>query len=128
MSNGDNGIFLIDKIIRESLDVGNEITDYMNKAPETPEIIILPDNIIEQYTGQYRQPNGSLIRVIKKGNAVRVSGDGIPTALLFPESKNKFFWQDYDVTLEFIRNKNNSALLMIIYENGKKVMEAVKIR
>lgn len=128
MSNGDNGIFLIDRIIRESLNVGSEIMNNMSQAPEAHEIVILPDGIIERYEGQYRQPNGRFIRVVKEGNAIRVSGDGIPTGLLFPQSQNKFFWQKFDVQLEFVRDKAESVLHMIIYENGKQVMDTVKIR
>ncbi len=128
MSNGDMGIFLIDRIIRESLDVGSEIQNCINQATDLPEIVTLPDSIIERYVGRFRQPNGRFIIVVKEGNAIRVSGDGIPTALLFPQSQNRFFLQDFDVQLEFVKDESESVMHMIIYENGKQIMDTEKIR
>lgn len=74
------------------------------------------------------QPNGRVIRVAKEHNAIKVSGDGIPTALLFPESENKFFIQDFNVQLEFIRNELEQAFHMLIYENGIEIMDIKKIQ
>lgn len=128
MSNGDNGILLIDRIIRESLDVGSDIQNHMNQAPKLSKVVTLADGIIERFVGLYRQPNGRFIRVAKEGNTIRVSGDGIPTALLSPQSQNKFFLQDFDLQLEFVKDESESVLHMIIYENGIQVMDIEKIR
>ena len=127
MSNGDNGIFLIDRILKESLDVGSQILQSMNQPVETSEVVNLSDNVIQQYVGQYRQPNGRVMRVIQEGNAIKVSGEGIPTGILYPKSRNTFFLPNYDVQLEF-RNETDTSVRMTIYENGKSVMQAVKIR
>ena len=127
MSNGDNGIFLIDRILKESLDVGSQILQSMNQPVETSEVVNLSDNVIQQYVGQYRQPNGRVMRVIREGNAIKVSGEGIPTGILYPKSRNTFFLPNYDVQLEF-RNETDTSVRMTIYENGKFVMQAVKTR
>jgi hypothetical protein len=56
-----------------------------------------------------------------------VSGDGIPTSMLFPESENKFFLKDFDVQLEFIKDGTNKVIKLIIYENGKRGMEVKRV-
>jgi CubicO group peptidase (beta-lactamase class C family) len=118
MTNADNGMFVTDRIIRLALPYGTEILDIMNKGAVAHERITLPDAIIESYTGLYQQANGKVMKIIKVGNAIQVSGDGLPTAVLFPESKNKFFLEGYDVQLEFTGTGS-----LIVYENGKQVMK-----
>jgi hypothetical protein len=66
----------------------------------------------------YEQSNGKVLNIVKEGNAIKVSGDGAPTAVLVPETNNTFFLPDYDVQLVF---PDSSSL--IIYENGKQVMK-----
>lgn len=122
MTNGDNGMFVIGQIIRLALPYGAEIMETMNKGAVTHERIQLQDEIIQGYTGVYQQPNGKTMKVIKVGNAIQVSGDGLPTAILFPESKTRFFLEGYDVQLEFTGTGS-----LTIYENGKQVMKINKV-
>jgi CubicO group peptidase (beta-lactamase class C family) len=118
MTNGDNGMFVSDRIIKRALPYGTEILETMNKGVNKHERIVVPDIVIESYTGSYEQSNGKLMKVAKEGNAIKVSGDGLPTAVLFPESTNKFFLEGYDVQIEF-----PDTVSLIIYENGKQVMK-----
>jgi hypothetical protein len=90
----------------------------MNKSTATHQRIAIPDETIKSYTGIYEQSNGKLMKVEQEGNAIKVSGDGVPTAVLFPESVNKFFLEGYDVQLEFADSRS-----LIVYENGKQVMK-----
>jgi CubicO group peptidase (beta-lactamase class C family) len=122
MTNADNGLFVIDRIIKRALSCGTEILTTMNKGAVRHERISLPDTVIQSYTGTYEQNNGKIMKVIGEGNAIRVSGDGMPTAVLFPESKNKFFLEGYDVQLEF-----PDMVSLIVYEGGKQVMKMNKI-
>jgi len=128
MTNGDNGMFVFNNIIIESIDIGKNILDIINKASDSPEIVTLSDGIIESYAGTYLQSGGRVINVAKEGNAIKVSGDGIPTAVLYPESKNKFFLKDFDVRLEFIKNESESTMHMIIHENGNQILDIKKVQ
>lgn len=127
MTNGDNGMFVFNNVIKESIDIGKDILDYINKGSDSLKIVILPEGIIESYAGIYQQTNGRIMKVAREINAIKVSGDGIPTALLFPESENKFFLKDFDVQLEFIKDENNKVIKLIIYENGKRGMEVKRL-
>jgi CubicO group peptidase (beta-lactamase class C family) len=126
MTNGDNGMNVFNNIIKASIDAGKEILDDIYRSPLTREIVTLSGEAIEKYAGTYIQPNGRSMLVAREDNAIRVSGDGIPTFLLFPEAENRFFIKDFDVQLEFITDENHKVIKLIIYENGKKGMEAQK--
>ncbi|MGD0782025.1 MAG: serine hydrolase [Candidatus Aminicenantales bacterium] len=126
MTNGDNGMNVNNNVIKESLDIGKIILEYIYQSPLTREIIALSGEVIERYVGTYVQPNGRIMLVAREDNAIRVSGDGIPTFLLYPEAENKFFIKDFDVQLEFIGDENHKVIKLIIYENGKRGMEALK--
>ena len=126
MTNGDNGMYVFNNVIKESIDIGKITLDYINQSVSAHKTITLPDGIIEYYVGTYIRPGGKAMIITREGHDIRVSGDGIPTCLLYPEGENKFFIKDFDVQLEFIRDENHNVIKLIIYENGKKGIEAQK--
>jgi len=118
MTNGDNGMFISDQVIKSALPYGAQILGTMNKGAAEHVRIQLSDATLQRYTGEYEQSNGKLLKVEKEGNALKVSGDGAPTAVLFPESETRFFLDGYDVQMEF-----PDAGTLVIYENGRQVMK-----
>jgi len=123
MTNGDMGMFVYNNIIKASLDAGEEILNIINQSQDSPQRIFLPVELIDRYVGEYQQANGRFIRVAREGNSIKVSGDGIPTAILYPQAENKFFLQDFDVRIEFVKTTREIPMHLIIYENGKQVMD-----
>lgn len=119
MTNADNGAFLSDRIIARALDCGTQLLATMNKGAGRHQRITIADTLIQRYTGIYAQSNGKLIKVELAGNALKVSGDGIPTAVVYPESSNQFFLDGYDVQLQF-----PDANTLVAIENGKQVLSA----
>jgi len=117
MTNGDNGGFICDRIIKRALACGTQLLTVMNKGAATHERITIADGLIQSYTGVYAQSNGKLIKVEQAGNALKVSGDGIPTAVVYPESANQFFLDGYDVQLKFPETNR-----MVVFEGGKQVL------
>lgn len=118
MTNGDNGMFISDAVIKRALPYGTQILNTMNKGAAEHIRIELPDTTLQRYTGTYEQTNDKMLKVEKEGNALKVSGDGAPTAVLFPESATKFFLEGYDVQMEFPDTNT-----LVIYENGRQVMK-----
>ncbi len=117
MTNADNGAFVIDLIIKHALGYGTQLLATMNKGARTHQRISIADSLIRSYTGIYAQSNGKLIKVEQAGNALKVSGDGIPTAVIYPESVNQFFLEGYDVQLKFPDTNT-----LVVIENGKQVL------
>ena len=125
MTNGDMGNFIIEKIIKESIDIGEDFLDNFYRK-NIPEIISVPEEIIEYYAGTYIQPNGSILRVEENGNCIKVSGEGYPTYMFYPESNDKFFMKEYDVDLVFKKYEASSKITMTIFEEGNMMMEVEK--
>ena len=118
MTNGDNGMFVYDQIIRAALPLGKEVTDIMNKGASVHQRIAIADAVIKRHAGAYVQNNGKVLLVEQEGNAIKVSGDGAPTAVLVPESDTSFFMDGYDVVLRFPDDRT-----LVVYEGGRQVMK-----
>lgn len=97
---------------------GARILATMNKNAAPHFRIALPDSIIQSYVGIYEQDNRKKMKVVMEGNGIKVSGDGLPTVILFPVSKTKFYLDCNNVQLEFPDSKS-----LIVCENGKQVMK-----
>jgi CubicO group peptidase (beta-lactamase class C family) len=124
MTNGDNGMFVIDEIIRQVLPDGAQILSTMNHAATQHTKINLADSIIQSYAGTYEESNGKHIQVRAIANAIQVSGDGIPSATLVPESTDHFFLEGYDVQMKFTKDRQDE--LLQIFESQKLVAELRK--
>jgi len=121
MTNGDNGAFICDRVIKRALTLGKQVLETMNKSATSHERIAIADQLIQSYTGTYAQSNGKLVKVEKNGNALKISGDGVPTVTVFPESANKFFMEGYDVQLQF-----PDANSLVVIESGKQVLKVTR--
>jgi CubicO group peptidase (beta-lactamase class C family) len=106
LTNGDNGMFVYNNVVKESLDTGKILIDYLSNS-YTHKAITLPDEILEKYAG-----SGSL----------KASGSGFPTVVLFPETEKKFFSKDVDVQFEFEGDSFN------MMANGKLLYTMEKIK
>jgi hypothetical protein len=126
MTNGDNGMNVFNNVIKESIDIGKEILDYIYESSYVHEVVALSGDVIEQYVGTYVQPDGRPMKVAREDNAIKVSGDGLPTFVLYPEAKDKFFVKEFDVQLKFSRDETNKVIKLTVYENGKQIMEMQK--
>jgi|GEM_PF-319990 len=122
MTNADNGLFVCDRVIERALSCGMQLLAIMNKGANTHERVVIADTLLQSYSGRYKQSNGKLMKVEKEGNALKVSGDGLPTSVLFPESLNKFFLEGHDIQFDF---PNTDSI--IVYEGGKQVLKVRRV-
>jgi len=122
LTNGDNGMFVYNNIIKESIDIGENILEYM-RGSVAREAIVLPDEILNRYVGTYLDSYGRTLTVVKENSILILSGEGVPTVKLYPEAENKFFIKDFDVQFEFSEDDS-----LIITANGKTEAPAKKIK
>ncbi len=122
LTNGDNGMFVYNNIIKESIDMGEKILDYM-KGSVVRKAIVLPDEILNRYVGTYLDSYGRELFITKEDSVLKISGESIPTVNLYPEAKNKFFLKEFDVQFEF--TEDNS---LIITADGKTEAPIKKIK
>ncbi|MEJ2629224.1 MAG: serine hydrolase [bacterium] len=122
LTNGDNGMFVYNNIIKESIDMGEKILEYM-KGSVVRKAIVLPDEILNRYVGTYLDSYGRELFITKEDSVLKISGESIPTVNLYPEAKNKFFLKEFDVQFEF--TEDNS---LIITADGKTEAPVKKIK
>jgi len=95
---------------------------YINKRKE----ITLDENILKQYTGNYKSPNFGNMQVHAESKTlVLQTGNG--NFFLYPESEDTFFSKERDLTFEFVK-KNNKIEKIIVRENGMAVEELLLVQ
>lgn len=122
LTNGDNGVSIYNNIIKESIDIGEKILEYM-QGSIARKAIVLPDEILERYVGAYLDSYWRKVTITKEDGALIMSGYAMPTEKLFPEAENKFFAKGFGIQYEFI---NNDSIITI--SEGKIVCTAKRIK
>lgn len=92
-----------------------------------PQKIELPSSLIATYVGSYRHPLGAIISVSQYEKGIRFSADGIPTTVLYPQSKNTFFWPNENAFLVFEKMGESSEIQMSVFENGYRSFTAKRV-
>lgn len=128
-TNGDNGRFIYNDIIEESIDLGKNLLDIMNNPYSAP-IIKLSNETLDSYVGTYARSdvNGYLLCLTREGNDLIISGDAIPSSKLLAEAANKFFMKGFGFQIEFVKDENNTVIKLNITEKGKLLLDAKKIK
>ncbi len=104
------------------------VLSYDHKAPPQntdKKEILLPNNLLNTFTGEYLAPNSGTVIITKKDAKLQIkAGDMLVTA--HPLSKSLFFSKEAPLTFEFIKDHKGNVLKMIIREQGNIVEEALK--
>jgi CubicO group peptidase (beta-lactamase class C family) len=129
-TNGENGITVYNNVIKESLDEGQQILNFTYGVYNTPSIVKLSNEILERYIGTYARLDikGWNINITKEGDILKVSGESLPIMDFLPYAEDKFFMKGYGFQYEFIKDESNKVIKLNIYENGKLLLDAKKIK
>ena len=87
--------------------------------------IQLSKTILQGYVGQYTSPRAGTIDVSYNGTALTLKADKMVLNIV-PSSETAFFDKSNALTFEFVNDAEGNALKFIVFENGKKVEEAIK--
>lgn len=128
LTNGDNGKHVYLNIIKESLDIGNTLINHMFKNSENPEIVILFDDILEQYIGTYKSVDGDLFTLTREPGVLKLVKNKEAPYILYPQAEDKFFLEYFDFTVEFLKGDTNTVAKMAAYYEGQKIIDAKKIQ
>ena len=128
-TNGDNGITVYNKVIKDSLDNGQQILDFTNGAVDYP-LVKLSNEILDQYVGTYARSDlkGWNINVTREGDRLKISGESLPLMEFLPYAEDKFFVKGFGFHIEFIKDGTKRVVKMNIYENEKLLLDAKKIK
>jgi CubicO group peptidase (beta-lactamase class C family) len=125
-TNGENGMYVYNNVIKEALDIGDSIYEYMYERSNIPKTISVPDEIIKEYTGHYQFPDVYISS--KTANEITISVAGLPKSNLYAEAENKFFMKEFDIRVEFVKDDSKTTKKMILYYNGNKAFESNKLK
>jgi len=115
-----DGVWKMSRII--SYDHGPE--PYVNKRIEAK----LTNDVLDPLTGSYAGPQTGALTVQREQDHLVLLTKDNKRYLLYPESENKFFTKDRDLTFEFVKNDKNQVSKMIVREAGEIVETAESSR
>ncbi len=122
LTNGDKGIFVYNNVIREFVESGQTLLNYL-MGSDTHKVVTLTKEILDRYVGDYLDSYGRNLSIAREDSILKFTGNSLPTVKLYPESEKKFFVKDFDVQFEFV---NDDSLVLIA--NGKIDWTAKKIK
>lgn len=100
--------------------------DHKNVMPfEAKKEIILSDEILDTYIGNYKAEKTGLVTISKLDGHLHISA-GKMKAIIYAESTSLFFHKEAPLTFEFIKNNKNEIVKMIVREQDNIVEEAIK--
>lgn len=86
----------------------------------------LTDAVLSALAGTYKGPQSGTIIIQKEGNALVLINNNRKT-MLFPETENRFFVKERDLTFEFVRDEQQAVSKMLVREAGNLVEEVAFI-
>ena len=122
LTNGDNGISVYNNVIREFLESGQTVLNYLTGAGNHKVVTLVPE-ILDRFVGEYLDSYGRNLAIDREDSTLKFTGTGLPNVKLYPESEKKFFLKDFDVQFDFV---NDDSLVLI--SNGKIDWTAKKIK
>jgi ketosteroid isomerase-like protein len=83
--------------------------------------------IYDAYVGQYRNPAGRILTVLREGDrlVIEVRGEKLE---LFPESENQFFIKEADVLFVFVKDEQGRVVRLINRRPNGDIIQEIKIK
>jgi len=83
--------------------------------------------IYEAYVGQYRNPRGRVLAVIREGDRLMIEVGGQKVEI-FPESETQFFFKGDDVLLVFVKDEQGRVVRLINRRPNGDIVQETKIK
>ena len=83
--------------------------------------------IYDAYVGQYRNPRGRILTVMRDGDrlVIEVGGQKLE---IFPESETQFFFKEDDVLLVFVKDEQGRVVRLVNRRPNGDVVQEIKIK
>ncbi len=95
-----------------------------NKPYELPrerKIIMLPEETMKQYKGEYEIKPGFTVVMTEKDGELLATPTGQSTKTLYAEKEDFFFEKEEDVQVEFTRNDKKEVNGFILHQGGREI-------
>ena len=107
--------------IKRVLSYNHQIIPHENNT----EIIILSESVLDSFTGSYRAPQSGLVLITSTTKNLIMKAEGMELSI-FPSTETVFFSKEAPLSFKFVKDSKGQTTKLIVFENGKKVEEAIK--
>ena len=83
--------------------------------------------IYDAYVGQYRNPRGRVLSVVREGDKLMIEVGGQKVEI-FPESETQFFLKEDDVLLVFVKDEQGRVVRLINRRPNGDIVQEEKIK
>ena len=83
--------------------------------------VIVPDEILESYVGEYELMPQFILTVTKEGSQLKTQATGQPMVDIFPKSENVFYLKVVEAQLTFNRNDNGEVESVTLLQGGQEM-------
>lgn len=88
-------------------------------------IITVSEAILANYVGTYNAPQSGTVNISSSNNSLIMKANKM-VLNIHPSSVTTFFSKEAPLTFEFVADNTGQVTKLVVFENGKKVEEAVK--
>ena len=89
--------------------------------------IVISPSRLKQFAGKYQGPNAGTITISPQNTHLSMTIDN-NVSLLYPESANRFFMKERDITVEFVRDANGNVSKLVVSARDVVVEEAAAVK
>jgi len=110
----------VDHLVFEQQGFGrraNKVTSEVGLDPETRPAMVLSDDVLSRYVGEYEEQPGFGISISKDGNQLVAQMTDQELVEIFAESETEFFYRDTNTRISF-RLGNDLAEALILHQGG----------
>ncbi len=89
-----------------------------------PRLVKISGQLLDAYAGRYLLPDGKAMILTREKDAMKISGEGAPNAMCYPQAENRFFIRDMDLEMEFRKDNADQVSNLVFFYGGKQVLDA----
>ncbi|MBL8178672.1 MAG: serine hydrolase [Bryobacterales bacterium] len=113
------GVVVLTNTFFSADDIGLHLLDPSRKLQEFRKEIVLPQTVLDRYTGRYSFAPGIVLGVTSESGRLFVQLTGQPRFEVFAESEKKFFLKVVEAQLTFASEGDGKATAVTLHQNGR---------
>lgn len=83
--------------------------------------VIVPNDILETYTGKYELKPGFILTISKEGNQMKAQATGQPMVDIFPKSNEVFYLKAVTAQITFNKGENGKIESLTLLQGGQEM-------
>lgn len=83
--------------------------------------VIVPNDILETYTGKYELNPGFILNISKEGNQMKAQATGQPMVDIFPKSNEVFYLKAVTAQITFNKGENGKIESLTLLQGGQEM-------